>query len=1048
MKKLKVNSEKFRVMAVVILLMMAVIVKAQNVTISGTVTDERGEPLIGATVKAVGKQGGTITDLDGNYKLTTAQGVSQVEVSYIGYRTQKVKIKNGKADVQMREDGNQLDDVVVIGYGSVKRGDVTAAVAKIKGDELADRPVANVASALQGELAGVEVQSISGEPGGSVQIKVRGATSINEDGNSNPLYVVDGVPMDDDFDLSQLNPQDIESIEVLKDASSSAIYGSRGANGVIIITQKQGSKNDKVSVTASVNMSLSTPERYMPVQSPAEWMDWRKMYNYSNYVSSYPDTGAQAGDSYLHQIVVTGGSANVNQVIDPRWNMPGYGGLSTVDWQKAMYRTALTQNYNLSITQGSDLGNYRASIGFINQEGIMINTGYKRLNAKLNSRTTIAKKLQLGIDLSAQLGVTNAGDTDGKDKTSQYALTMVPVVEQKDGLNTGVEGYGQRYMYAGSTVSPVAVMNQRDYRKEQLRVMASAFAKYELVKGLDAEVLGSWIFNNTESKTFSPSTINQNHSLENTTSKWDGNRSHKYLLQTTVTYDHTWAEKHHLNVVGGWSMESSQDASRYTMAAKQFPNNIIQGWTINDVTPTTFTATYSTDDHLLSYFARAEYGYDSRYLLHASIRRDGSSRFGKNRKWGTFPAVSAAWRISNEHFWKEEWVVNQLKARVSYGSNGMNSIPANAADGMMANSYYSNVSGQTLSGLIPASTDNTELGWQKTNSWNFGVDVSLFKNRISFAVDYYVKTIEDMLYHVTLPSVVGYSSAYDNIGNIRTKGFELELKTENLVGKLKWTTKFSLGHSTNEVISLGNNDNLPAGYDKSSGGTQIIAVGHPVGEYYMYIADGVYMTQDDLKKYPTQATSEVGQVRYRDVNGDGYIDENDRTFCGKPQPSFTYGMTNTFKYKNWDASFLITAQTGGKIWQALGRAFNWQGRNQSTNHLDIWKDMWVSEQQPGNGIVPRASSTTALEEYSTRWLYSTDFIKLKNITIGYRLRFKKNAIVNNMRFTASCENVFMLTGYKHGYSPEVNNSGSKIDVYDYASYPLQRTFSLGINATF
>ena len=235
--------------------------------------------------------------------------------------------------------------------------------------------------------------------------------------------------------------------------------------------------------------------------------------------------------------------------------------------------------------------------------------------------------------------------------------------------------------------------------------------------------------------------------------------------------------------------------------------------------------------------------------------------------------------------------MNQAKVRVSYGSNGMNSIPANAADGMMEASYYANPAGTTLSGLVPASTDNTELGWQKTYSWNFGTDISLFNNRISFAVDYYVKTIKDMLYRVTLPSVVGYNSAYDNIGNILTKGLELELKTENLVGKLKWTTKFSLGHSTNEVIDLGNNNNLPAGYDKSSGGTQIIAVGHPVGEYYLYIADGVYMTQDDLKKYPTQATSEVGQVRYRDVNGDGHIDENDRTYCGKPQPSFTYGMT-------------------------------------------------------------------------------------------------------------------------------------------------------------
>lgn len=1031
------------------MLSTTVVAQAQTITIKGNVVDEQGEPLIGATVKAVGSKQGTVTDLDGNYTLTTTNECKQIEVSYIGYRTQKAKVKNGTAKVQLQEDGSQLNEVVVIGYGAVKKGDVTSAIAKVKGDDIADRPVANIASALQGELAGVDVQTTSGEPGGSVQIKVRGATSINEDGNSNPLYVVDGVPMDEEFDLTQLNPQDIESIEVLKDASSSAIYGSRGANGVVIITQKKGTKTGKVSVQASANLSISSPERYIPLQTASEWMEWRKMYNYANYVNANPASGAEWGDSYLKQTIITGGSANVSQVIDPRWNMPGYGGLSTVDWQKAIYRSALTQNYNVSITQGNDQGNYRASVGYINQDGIMINTGYKRLTARLNGNTTIAKRLHVGIDLSVQLGITQAGDIDGKDNISQKALSMVPIVENKDGLMTGAEGYGARYIYANSTVSPVAIMKERDYRKEQLRVLASASVKYDFSKDLYAEALGSWIFNNTDSKTFMPSTVNQNHSLENTTAKWDGTRSHKYLLQATMTYDHTWNDKHHLNVVGGWSIESSQDATRYSMGAKQFPNNDLKGWTINDVTPTTFTATYNTDDHLASYFARVEYGYDSRYLIHASLRRDGSSRFGKNHKWGTFPAVSVAWRLSNEHFWNSSWIVNQAKLRMSYGSNGMNTIPANAADGMMTDSYYSNINGETLSGLIPASTDNKELGWQKTYSWNVGTDISLFNNRISFAFDYYTKTIKDMLYRTTLPAVVGYNSAYNNIGNIRTNGIELELKTENLVGKFKWTTKFSLGHSTNKVISLGNNNNLPAGYDKSSGGTQIISVGHPVGEYYLYIADGVYMTEEDLKKYPTQATSEVGQVRFRDVNGDGHIDDKDRTYCGKPQPSFTYGMTHIFKWKNWDASLLFTAQTGGKIWQSLGRVFNWQGRNQSTNHLKIWNDMWVSEEMPGNGIIPRASSTTAYEEYSTRWLYSTDFIKLKNVTIGYNLRFKKpNCLVKNLRITASCENAFMLTAYKHGYSPEANNSGSKIDVYDYASYPLQRTFSVGINARF
>ena len=467
------------------------------------------------------------------------------------------------------------------------------------------------------------------------------------------------------------------------------------------------------------------------------------------------------------------------------------------------------------------------------------------------------------------------------------------------------------------------------------------------------------------------------------------------------------------------------------------------GWTINDVTPTTFTATYTTDDHLISYFARAEYGYDSRYLINASIRRDGSSRFGSNRKWGTFPAVSMAWRASNEKFWNPNWWVNQAKLRISYGSNGSNAISANAADGLMTASYYSK-DGAAITGYVPSSTANPDLGWQKTNSWNFGVDMSLFNNRISFAVDYYIKNVSDMLYQVSMPSVIGYPKAYQNIGNIRTKGVELELKTENLVGRLKWTTKFSMGHSTNEVKSLGNNSAIYTGYDNK---TQIIEVGHPVGEYYLYIADGVYMNEEDLQRYPTESTSVVGSVRYRDINGDGVINENDRTYCGKPQPSWTFGLTNTFKWKNWDASFLITAQAGGKIWQGLARAIDMQAQDVTINRLDRWQDMWLSETDPGNGVVPRARGGSA-EQFSTRWLYSTDFLKLKNITIGYRWRLPKKYALKVLRFTASCENVFMFTSYKNGYSPESNNSSSQVAVYDYGAYPSARTFSLGINATF
>ena len=1033
-----------KLFAVVALLLMAVVAHAQGQTVKGTVLDENGEPMIGATVKAVGSQGGTVTDMDGHYVLKVDQKVKQIEVAYIGYRNQKVQIKNGRADARMSSDINELNELVVIGYGSVKKGNVTNAVAKVKAEDLADRPVSNIASALQGELAGVDVQSTSGAPGSSVQIKVRGATSINEDGNTNPLYVVDGVPMDEGFDLQQLNPQDIESIEVLKDASSSAIYGSRGANGVIIVTCKKGNDDGKTTVTASVNLSISNPERYIPIMGAEDWINWRMRSNYQAYVDAYPTAGAQIGDSYLEQVIKAQGGAGTSAVIDPRWQMLGYGGLSLVDWQKAMFRPSFAQTYNLSITQGNKKNSYRASLSYVNQDGIVINTGFKRLTAKMSGQTLLMDKLRIGVDVSPQLIVTTGGNVDGKDNAAQNALSAVPVVENNAGLHTATEPYN-RYMYAGSTASPVTVMEQRYYRDEQIRIQASAFADYEIMKGWNAKVLGSWIFNNRDRKRFTPSSASRFWSSGEgyyADSYWIGSRSHKYHIEATTTYDHTW-DKHHLNVVGGWSLESTQDGNSYNLNVTQFPNNTIMGWTINDVTPTTFTATYTTDDHLISYFARAEYGYDSRYLINASIRRDGSSRFGSNRKWGTFPAVSVAWRASNEKFWKPNWWVNQAKLRISYGSNGSNAISANAADGLMTASYYSK-DGAATTGYVPSSTANPDLGWQKTNSWNFGVDMSLFNNRISFAVDYYIKDISDMLYQVSMPSVIGYAKAYQNIGNIRTKGVELELKTENLVGKLKWTTKFSMGYSTNEVKSLGNNSAIYTGYDNK---TQIIEVGHPVGEYYLYIADGVYMNEEDLQRYPTESTSVVGSVRYRDINGDGVINENDRTYCGKPQPSWTFGLTNTFKWKNWDASFLITAQAGGKIWQGLARAIDMQAQDVTINRLDRWQDMWLSETDPGNGVVPRARGGSA-EQFSTRWLYSTDFLKLKNITIGYRWRLPKKYALKVLRFTASCENVFMFTSYKNGYSPESNNSSSQVAVYDYGAYPSARTFSLGINATF
>ena len=453
----------------------------------------------------------------------------------------------------------------------------------------------------------------------------------------------------------------------------------------------------------------------------------------------------------------------------------------------------------------------------------------------------------------------------------------------------------------------------------------------------------------------------------------------------------------------------------------------------------------STPNRLLSYFGRAQYEYDNRYLLTASIRRDGSSRFGKNNRWGMFPAVSAAYRISNEKFWPEKFVVNQMKIRGSWGMNGNNSISTNAAIGLMGSSNYS-IGGSLTNGFAPSSIDNKELGWEKTHSWNVGLDLGFFDNRITLAADYYDKTTKDLLYQVSVPGTMGFTQAWGNIGSIKNKGFEIELTTQNLTGRFKWTTSLNIAYNKNKVLSLGeDNSTVFIGWDKSN--TQVLMVGQPLRAYYMYDAVGVYQYKEDLRKYPTMSNSIQGDVRYRDVNDDGKINDQDRTLVGKPDPDYTFGMTNTFKYKDFDLSVLLTGQTGGMIYSLLGRGMDRPGMGASINVLSRWKNMWVSEEQPGDGKTPGINNSNTGSLYDTRWLYSTDFIKIKNVTLGYRIPIKNKKIINYARVYISGENLLMWDKYEGGYSPEVNNDGKNSD-YDYGSYPQARTITLGVNVAF
>lgn len=1019
----------------------------KGINVSGTVTDMDGEPLIGATIKVPGSNTGSVSDLDGNFSIKVPDNTKALAVSYVGYKTQTVAVKAGRSlRIKLMEDANDLDQVVVIGYGAVKKGSVTSAISSVKGEDLQDRAASNVASVLQGELAGVEVRNFSGAPGGSVEISVRGATSVNDEMPANPLYVVDGIPMDDDFDLSYLNMDDIESIEVLKDASSSAIYGSRGANGVVIVTLKKG-KGGKSDISFHAIFGLQTPEKRIDNLSPTEWIAWRSKYNDQYYVDHYGSKGATAADDFYTRMQYTG--LNADSMNDPRWTMPGYGGLALIDWQDEMYRVATFQNYSLSAMGGGTRGNYRLSVSYTNQNGIIIESGFKKLTANLSGEIKLKDYITVGLSVAPTVSWADGSNVDGKDSgiaTASWRTT--PVAEPDAGIHTGTEPYSS-YLWGGSS-SPVSRMEEEDNKRENVRLLTSAYINIDFTKHLQAQLLGSWNYTDQKNRNYTPGSIRENWASYPegylSTGNWTGTTSHHFLGQALLTYDNTFAKKHDLNVVLGWSAEASSDGYSYSMRATHFPNDNIHGFNFTDEQFTRAEAEYTTDEKMMSVFGRVTYSYDNRYLLNLSLRTDGNSRFGKDRRWATFPAASAAWRVSNEKFWPKNFFMTDAKVRVSYGSNGSRALPLTASRGLMESSNYVDASGAIINGFKPSQLENRDLTWQKTNSWNFGIDLGLWKNRVSMSADYYIKTIKDMLYNLTMPSVVGFEKGYTNTGNIRTKGLDLEIKSNNLTGKLKWTTTLNIGYMTNKVKSLGANSTIYCG----RGGSQVIAVGHPVGEYYLYDAIGVYKDQEDLDNSPRETSSRVGGVKYRDVSGpdgtpDGEINEYDRVYMGSPKPKFTYGLTNRFVWKNFDLSFLITAQTGGKIFCGGGRAFDTSGLGVKYNVLQKYTNMWWSENEPGDGVTPGIFVSASEQQASSRWLYSSDFIKLKNITLGYTVPLHKNRFITRLRITAAVENVFMIDDYDAGYSPEANNDGGLIGRSDYGSYPLPRTFSLGIN---
>lgn len=1020
----------------------SVFATAQNRKVTGNVSDASGEPIIGANAIVKGTTLGTITDIDGNFSLDVSANAKVIEISFIGYETQSVTIPaNNQMKVVLKESSLVLDEVVAIGYGVQKKGSLTGSVSKVNSEKLGGRPIADVASALQGQMSGVEIRTTSGEPGSGIQIRVRGAASINA--SSDPLYVVDGIPVDD---LTSLNPNDIESIEVLKDASSSAIYGSRGANGVVLVTTKKG-KDGKLKVEFQGTWGLQSPEKKVDMLSAEEWIDYRTYWTNTNYVNVYGSKGATVNDDQATRQRITGSTGiNPSYMLDPRWSEPNYGGLYFVDWQDEFFQTALMQNYQVAVSGSTSKTQYRASLGYLNQDGIVINTDYSRITMRANIDSQINKHIKAGLQIAPTVSWSNGGRVHGKDSQSHQMLSMVPVAEPDAGIYSAAEPYAN-YQWGGTTVSPVAYMERSSNQTDVVRLQTSAYVKADIIDGLSAELTGAWNFYSYQNRTYTPSSVhrywNQGEGVQTDARRTD-THTNNLMVQAVINYNKTFG-KHTIGAMIGSSLEETRSNRSY-MRVSKLPNDAINYWdlayagTINNA-----EASIITPVRLLSYFGRVQYDYGDRYMVNASLRRDGSSKFGANAKWGYFPAVSGAWRISNEAFWPSDATVNSLKIRASWGMNGNNSIPSTAAISELGNANYP-FGGTASAGFAAASAANPDLGWEKTKSWNVAFDLGLFDNRIYLSADYYVKKTTDLLYEVQVPSILGYTSQWSNIGSISNKGFELELSTQNLTGAFSWSTNFNLGWNKNKVDNLGLDGQSVYVGQSNVRTSQVLMEGEALNTFWLYKSIGVFKNQAELDGYPHISDAKVGGVKYEDVNKDGKITEEDRVYCGHPSPDFTFGVTNTFKWKNFDLSVLVTGQTGGKIYGLLGRAIDRPGMGANLNVLAKWKNMWRSEEEPGDGVVPSIFGSDSNSMYTDRWLYSSDFIKIKNLTFGYTFNAKKWGITY-ARVFLSAENLLMWDNYDY-YSPESQSDNENGNNYDYGAYPMARTFSLGINLTF
>ena len=1006
-----------------------------DVTISGKVSDEKGDGLPGVSVVVKGTTQGTTTDGTGSFKINAPNANATLVFSFVGYAKKEVPIAGqSTVTVTLSPDDQTLNEVVVVGYGSQLKKEITGAVQTVSAQEIKDLPVSQIGQKLQGRLAGVQINQTTGKPGQGINIRIRGQVSVSA--GSDPLYVIDGFPITGN--IGQLNPDEIDDISILKDAASTSLYGSRAANGVVLITTKKG-KPGQTNVSFSTYAGLQkVPVRgRVKMLNAVEFAQYKKEY--------YEDQGQAVPDIFQ--------------------NPAQYEGKDN-DWYGALLREAPVQSYNLNISSNTAKSNTSLVAGYFNQQGVVLNNLYKRYSLRMNTNFNISNKVAVGFNLAPSYVFDNTPRTDGDRGTGILfnALHTWPVypIYDANGVLTKVNqlpgNTGNIFAYPNW----VRAANELTNETKNTNLLSNAYIQYKPISGLTLRSSINVEYLNSKFFFFNPSTATNfiNVPIPTTAvSIRQATENISWLNENLATYNRSIGD-HNFELLAGFTNQHfRQDFSRIeanTYSDDRLPTiqgalNINRAGTNNGVNEWALT----------SYLSRLTYNYKGKYLFTAAVRSDGSSRFGANNQYGTFPSASVGWVVSDEDFLKPIQQISFAKLRASYGVIGNNNIGNYTQYALVNNTTNAVFGNNVATGAVVTSLSNANLGWETTKQFDAGLDLGLFNDRIQFIYDFYTKRTTNLLYNVQIPQEAGFGFYTDNIGEIKFWGHEFSLTSRNTTGRLKWTTNANISFNRNVVVSLA------PGIDRVYGTFHITQVGQPFGQFYGMVKQGYYQNADELKNSPIiPGRSAVGTIKFKDVNGDGVItyggDQDDRAIIGSPFPKFTYGLVNTFQYGKFDMSVTGSGSYGNQLWvRHLYSTANLDGVFNLVagvkDRFRVNKDGGVITPGAGQfGATNGGGNFTGVERdwNSSQFLANASYFTIKNITLGYNIgAFDK--YFKSARLYASIQQVYVFTKYRGGPNPETSaqgdgngDGGNLSQGVDLSNYPVPRTYTLGINLNF